>query len=158
MELVKVKVALPAATPVTAPALVTLAEAGVLLTQVPPVVGDKVVVPPLAQIEDAPVILTVGRAVTVTAVVVLAQFGAVELVKVKVALPAATPVTTPALVTVALVVSLLAHIPPMVGDKVMVLPTHTDEEGVLTTGNGLIIMAPDTALVTVQPAVLVMTQ
>ena len=63
--LVKVKVELPAATPVTTPALVTLAEAGVLLTQVPPVVGDKVVVPPLAQIEDVPVILTIGKALLV---------------------------------------------------------------------------------------------
>ena len=49
-------------------------------------------------------------------------------------LPAATPVTTPALVTVAFVLSLLTHVPPVVGDNVIVLPTHTEEDGVLTVG------------------------
>ena len=65
---VKVKVTVPAATPVTAPALVTVAIELLLLVQVPPVVGDNVVVlfGPPAQIELAPVILTTGKAFTVT--------------------------------------------------------------------------------------------
>ena len=65
---VKVKVAGPAATPVTTPAEVTVATAGLLLTHVPPVVGDKVVVAPM-QIELLPVMLTDGKALTVTDVV-----------------------------------------------------------------------------------------
>ena len=53
--------------PVTTPAEVTVATAGLLLTQVPPVVGDKVVVDPI-HIELLPVMLAVGNALTVTAV------------------------------------------------------------------------------------------
>lgn len=62
---VKVNVAVPAATPVTTPAEVTVATDGLLLTQVPPVAGDRVVVAP-AQIGLLPVILTVGNGLTVT--------------------------------------------------------------------------------------------
>ena len=62
----KVKVTFPAATPVTNPALVTVAFVGSLLIQVPPVVGDKVIVPS-TQTEDPA--LTIGRALTVTVVV-----------------------------------------------------------------------------------------
>ena len=62
---VNVNVADPAATPVTTPAEVTVATAGLLLTQVPPVVGDKVVVAPM-QIELLPVMLTDGKGLTVT--------------------------------------------------------------------------------------------
>ena len=56
----------------------------------------------------------------------------------KVTLPAATPVTNPASITVALVRSLLIHVPPVVGDKVMALPTHTDDPA-LTTGKELTV-------------------
>ena len=58
--------------------------------------------------------------------------------KVNVTLPAATPVTNPASITVALVRSLLIHVPPVVGDKVMALPTHTDDPA-LTTGKALTV-------------------
>ena len=51
----------------------------------------------------------------------------------KVTVPAATPVITPAFVTVATAVLLLAHVPPVVGDNVAVLPTHTDA-GAVTVG------------------------
>ena len=98
---VKVNVAEPDATPVTRPAFVTVAAPVLLLTQVPPVLGDNVVVLP-TQIVVLPVILTVGNAFTVTAEVVLVQPVVVN-VKVNEADPAATPVTTPALETVALV-------------------------------------------------------
>jgi hypothetical protein len=61
-------VTVPPLRPVTNPALVTDAIVGSLLVQVPPVVGDKVVVWP-AQMVLEPVILTTGNAVTVTAFV-----------------------------------------------------------------------------------------
>ena len=58
--------------------------------------------------------------------------------KVKVTLPAATPVTSPALVTVALVRSLLVQVPPVVGDKVMVPPMQTGDPA-LTAGSALTV-------------------
>ena len=136
---VNVKVAIPAETPVTTPALVTVATAGVLLTQVPPVVGDKVVVKP-AQMVLAPVILTAGKAVTVTAEVGAEVHPLPLSVKVKVAEPAETPVTTPALVTVATAGALLVQVPPVVGDKAVVLPTQMPLAPVmLTTGKALTV-------------------
>ena len=56
----------------------------------------------------------------------------------KVTVPAATPVITPAFVTVATAVLLLAHVPPLVGDKVAVLPTHT-VAGAVTVGFALTV-------------------
>ena len=85
-----------------------------------------------------PLTTEVGLGFTVTDEVVLLQPEAVS-VKVKVTLPLAMPVTTPVLVTVALVSSLLLQVPPLVGEMVMVLPTHTDESGVLTIGKGLTV-------------------
>jgi hypothetical protein len=61
--LVKVNVGLPAATALTAPALVTVASKLLLLAQVPPLVGDKVV-EPVVQMDVAPVMLTDGAALT----------------------------------------------------------------------------------------------
>ena len=58
--------------------------------------------------------------------------------KVNVTLPVATPVTKPALVTVALVGSLLVQVPPVVGDKVIVLPIQTDDPA-LTAGSALTV-------------------
>ena len=130
----KVNVTLPAATPVTNPASVTVALVGSLLVQAPPVVGDKVIVLPTQTDDPA---LTAGSALTVSDEVVLLQ--PVEVwVKVKVTLPVATPVTRPALVTVAFVASLLVQVPPVVGDKVMVLPTQTDDPA-LTAGSALTV-------------------
>jgi hypothetical protein len=59
--LVKVNVAVPAPTPVTSPSLFTDATEGLLLTHVPPLVGDNVVVPP-TQIVVLPVMATDGFA------------------------------------------------------------------------------------------------
>lgn len=67
-------VAVPADTPVTTPALDTVATAGALLAQVPPEVGDNVVVLP-AQMVFGPVILVGVSAFTVTLAVVALQFG-----------------------------------------------------------------------------------
>ena len=141
VDVVNVKVADPAATPVTTPAEVTVATDGLLLTQVPPVVGDKVVVDPI-HIELLPVMLTAGKALTVTAVVVLLQL-VVDEVKVNVADPAATPVTTPAEVTVATDGLLLTHVPPVVGDKVVVDPMQIELLPVmLTVGKALTVTVP----------------
>ena len=56
----------------------------------------------------------------------------------KVTLPAETPVTKPALETVAFVASLLIHVPPVVGDNVIVLPKQTDDPA-LTDGSALTV-------------------
>ena len=81
--------------------------------------------------------MTVGSALTVSDEVVLLQ--PVEVwVKVKVTLPVATPVTRPALVTVAFVASLLIHVPPVVGDNVIVFPIQTDDPA-LTAGKALTV-------------------
>jgi hypothetical protein len=80
-----------------------------------------------------------GKAFTVTDEVVLLQF-VVPSVKVNVTVPADTPVITPALVTVAMVLSLLTHVPPDIGDKVAVFPTHIDAGAVTTGGEFTVIM------------------
>jgi hypothetical protein len=59
-------------------------------------------------------------------------------VNVNVTEPADTPVITPALVTVATAGLLLVHVPPLVGDNVAVLPTHTDA-GAVTTGKAFTV-------------------
>jgi len=105
-----------------------------LLTHTPPVVGDNVAVFPTHTDAGA---VTIGNAYTVAGEVVLLQF-VVPSVKVNVTLPADTPVITPALVTVAIVLSLLTQVPPVVGDNVAVFPTHTDTGGI-TTGNAYTI-------------------
>lgn len=141
LVLVKVNVAVPAATAVTTPASVTVATPGLLLAQVPPVVGDKPVVPPM-QILVGPRILTLGSALIVTGKVGSDSQPVVEFVKIKVADPALTPVTRPAFVTVAMDGLLLLQVPPVDGDKVVVLPTQTALEPVmLTTGNGSTVTA-----------------
>jgi len=145
---VKVNVTVPADTPVITPALVTVAMVLSLLTHVPPDVGDKVAVLPLHSDEGA---VTTGKAFTVTPEVVLLQLVAPS-VKVNVTLPAATPVITPALVTVATEVLLLVHVPPVVGDNVAVLPTHT-EDGAVTTGRALTVTDEVLLLQPVVPSV-----
>lgn len=128
--------AVPAVKPVTTPALVTEATAGLLLTQVPPVAGDKVVVNP-AQIVLEPVILTAG-----VAFIVIPEVGAetqpvLVLVKVNVTTPALIPVTTPKLVTEATAGLLLAQVPPVEGDKLVISPIQMLEAPrMLTIGIG----------------------
>lgn len=60
----------------------------------------------------------------VTAAVVLLQ-PVVEFVKVNVAFPAAIPVTKPAFVTDAIEILLLDQVPLVMGESVILLPTHT---------------------------------
>jgi len=117
---VKVKVTVPALTPVTTPALVTVATAVLLLVQVPPVLGVTLAVLPTFTAVAPP---SVGRALTVKDTVAVQPV--LVWVKVKVIVPALTPVTTPALVTVATALLLLAQVPPVLGVTFAVLPTHT---------------------------------
>ncbi len=134
--LVKVNVTAPADTPVINPAFVMVAIPGALLTHVPPTLGLAVIVAPIHT--EAEGVLTRGSAFTVTEEVVLLQPVAV-LVKVNVTDPAETPVINPAFVMVATPGALLTHVPPAPGLAVIVNPIHKDAEGVLTTGNALIV-------------------
>ena len=100
------------------------------------VVGKTGAVVPL---QNAGIAAKVGvvLAKTVILEVVLLQVVAV-LVNVKVAVPKLTPVITPALVTVAMAVLLLVHVPPLVGESAAVLPTHTFG-GAVTVGLGFTV-------------------
>lgn len=95
--LVNVNTTVPAAIPVTNPEFVTIATEGLLLIHVPPVVGVTVAEEP-SQTPEAPP--KTGKAFTVTLPVVAEQ-PVVASVNVNVAEPDETPVTIPALVTVA---------------------------------------------------------
>lgn len=107
----------------TTPPLVTVAIPKALLVQVPPA-GDAVSVVVLSiQIGLGPVRVDVGFGDTVPVNVIEVQPVAVN-VKVKLAVPALIPVTRPALFTVATPGLLLVHTPPVVGDNVVVKPTH----------------------------------
>lgn len=118
--LVKVSVTVPAETPVTTPAFVTVAMPVLLLDQVPPVPGVTLAVVPM-QVAVAPP--KVGSELTVNALVLLHPVAV--FVNVSVTAPAETPVTTPAFVTVALPVLLLLQVPPVEGVTLAVAPTHT---------------------------------
>ena len=134
---VKVKVTVPADTPVTNPALFMVAIAGALLIHVPPTPGLAVTVAPTHNSIDD--MFTVGTEFTVTVEVVLLQPVAVS-VYVKVTLPADIPVITPELSIVATAGALLTHVPPVPGLAVIVAPTHNVADGVLTTGIGLTVI------------------
>jgi hypothetical protein len=149
-ESVNVKVAVPTATPVTKPALVTVAIVLSLLTHVPPKEGLKIMVAPIQS--EAGGELTVGGAAILIDDVVLLQ-PVVPSVKVNVTVPANMPVATPALVTVATVLSLLTQVPPVEGLKFKVSPTHSVAEGVLTIGSGLMVTDEVVLLQPVAPSV-----
>jgi hypothetical protein len=123
--LVNVNITVPPLTPVTTPALVTVAIPLLLLAHVPPVVGLNVVVAP-SHIVLAPVMLTLGFALTVNGDVAIELHPVLVNVYVNVAVPAATAVINPALVIVATAVLLLTHIPSVVGLTVVVPPIHSE--------------------------------
>ena len=80
--------------------------------------------------------LTVGLGFTVKLLVVLLQ-SVVEFVKVKDTVPEETPVTIPViLLTLAIEGLLLAHVPPILGVKVVVLPTQITGAPNVTIGLG----------------------
>ena len=148
---VKVRVTVPALTPVTRPASETVAMALLLLAQVPPEAGVTLAVCP-GQTTEAPP--SVGRAVTEKLVVLMHPV--VVLVKVRVTEPAATPETTPALVTEAMALLLLAQVPPVAGVTLAVAPTQTEvappSEGPATTVALTVFVQPVVVLVNVRVA------
>jgi hypothetical protein len=106
---VKVKVTDPAATPSTTPELETVAFEMSLDDHVPPVVGERVTVPPTQTDAGA---VTTGKAFTFIG----AEFAKQPvngLVLVKNVVPAETPVTTPLAATVAIAVLLLDQVNPV---------------------------------------------
>jgi len=109
---VKINFATPAVKPVTTPALFTLATNGAVEAQVPPVAGVKLVVP-LIQIESLPEMLAVGFNFTSTVIVLLQPVAVSEYVSTDD--PVDTPVTTPALVTVATAGEADVQVPPVAG-------------------------------------------
>ena len=127
--LVKVITLVPAATPVTRPVVLTVATVVVAETQgeVAAAVPEPVnwVVDP-TQTVSVPVI--VGKAFTVTAVLALFlhPLALAAVVYTIVAVPAATPVTNPDVLTIARVGVELLQVPPVVVSvKAVVLPTQT---------------------------------
>lgn len=119
VELVKVKVVVPAATVVTLPALSIVATDGLLLTHVPPEVGVSCVVLPM-QTNDAPPRTGSGSIVTF-AVAKLLQPPLVT-VYLMVAVPAESPVTTPDALTLAMAGVVVLHTPPGVASDNVVVP------------------------------------
>ena len=120
---VKKKLAVPCATPVTIPELLTVAMDELLLDHVPPEVGERVVVVP-TQILVGPVIFTTGRAVTVSGAEARETQPVDVLVNVKVTVPAAIAVTTPPLVICATAGLELIQVPPVEGVSVVFEPTQ----------------------------------
>jgi len=138
-------VEVPAATPVTVPAVVIVATAVVPLLQVPPVLSS--VRPSVAPAQTgADPEMGEGVAFTVTIEVtehpVLSAYVIIEV-------PEDTPVTTPLLlITVATDVLPLAQVPPVVrSPSVIVEATHTGVEPVIATG----VILTVTMAVTEQP-------
>lgn len=84
---------------------------------------------------------TVIDAALTTATALVALLQPVEVsVKVKLAVPVVTPVTSPPFVTVATAELLLTQVPPVVGLNVMVEPRHNDDEGAFTVGSALMVI------------------
>lgn len=118
------------------PLFAIVATALSVLVHVPPNDGEIVVVEP-THIDDGPFITVTGAGLTVTGSDAIEEQPTSE-VKMKVTTPSATPVTTPPLVIVAIASSLLSHVPPVEGDKVVVLPIQISEGPVMfTVGLGM---------------------
>lgn len=127
----------PAATPVTTPVEEpTVAIDPLPLLHVPPAVASVRLDVEPAHASVVPEIPT-GNGLTVIGVVVIQP---VPIVYVIVALPVATPVTTPPVLTIAVAISLLLHAPPAVASVTLVVkPRHTFPLPVIAAGNGLMV-------------------
>jgi hypothetical protein len=108
----------PTEIPVTVPVLSTVATPGLLLIHVPPEVGDNTSVAPTQKVVGA---VNTGNGLTITGFVVLVH-PPVALVNVNSTVPADTALTKPELFTVAIALSLLDHVPPEVGVKLVDVP------------------------------------
>ena len=110
--------------------------------------ADKITLPPLqiAVALDAVIVGVVGKAFTVTALVVAVQ--PLVAVNVNVALPAETPVMTPELLMVAMPELELDQVPPVVGLAVIVKPTQTELAGTLAVTDDVVcVITAEFALV-----------
>lgn len=93
--------------------------------QTPPAVAEvNVAVSDTGTIVEPEIAATIGNAFTVIVEVEFEQ-PVVELVKVNTAVPAETPLTNPALDTVATVLLLLTQVPPVIGVKTIEPLVHT---------------------------------
>lgn len=130
-------VAVPLVTPVTIPVDVPIVATAVLeLDHTPPDVVLVRVVLSLAQIRSVPPIAA-GNEFTVT---VTALTHPLDKLYEIVAVPAATPLTTPFVPTVAVAVLLLLQVPPVDAVlNVVVLPSQTESAPVILAGNGLVV-------------------
>ena len=152
-------VAVPAPTPITNPALSTVATEVLLLLQFPPVVEFDKFVELFKQTELAPVIAgTIGKAFTVTTK--LAKFEQVVIASVTVYLivvpPFALPVKTPALLIDATSGVKLLQTPLLVGlANVMVEPTQTLFPPTIGSTVGTSNAVTDFETVVTQPAAFV---
>ena len=107
----------PTPVPVTTPLLVMVAIAGLLLVQIPPEVGIKLVVP-LIQISLSPLRAVMGLLFTMIEIEPFEDGQPVlALVKLKLVIPDAIAITIPLLVTVAIEEFALVHTPPLEGSK-----------------------------------------
>ena len=120
---VKLKVTVPTLTPVTIPALVIVATIGFVEAHVPPILGMKVVVPPI-QISSCPVRVTVGLVFTMISVEGKELHPLEVEVKTKFPFPGNTPVTIPAFEIGNDTGLFDTHVPPVLGMKVVVPPTQ----------------------------------
>ena len=126
VDAVKVKLTLPVAIGETTPALDTAATLRLEDVQLPPDEGFSCNVLPIQTLLAADE--TLGLAFTVTDELASDAQPVSELVKIKLAVPALTPVMTPALLIVATPGAELVHVPPMLGVMVVVPPSHKVED------------------------------
>lgn len=129
---VNVNATVPVLKPVTMPPSLIVATAGLLLAQVPPEDGDKLVVVP-THIVLIPVMTATGLGCTVSIADGAEAHPVAVDVNVNLAVPWDTPVTIPPLVMVAMVLLVLAQVPPEFGDMVVVLPTQIGLRPVMET-------------------------
>jgi hypothetical protein len=119
---------------------VTVAIAGLLLVQIPPLLGESKVVLP-RQISAGPVKKTGGLGFTVMAADCKEIQPVAEFVKVNLAVPLDKPVTKPALLIEAIVGFLLDQVPVPVDVKVVVVPIQMAAGPVkVTTGLGFTVI------------------
>ena len=134
----------PARTPVTMPAALMVAFAGVADDHVPPAVAEASVVVSPSQTASVPAIAA-GKACIVTAVVAIQPVGRVYVI---VAVPASTPVTTPDASTAAFVLPELQVPPGVALARAVVSPSQTVIVPVIAAGSGLTV----TSAVVMQPS------
>lgn len=128
--------------PPTAPPLLMVPTAVLLLLHVPPVLASESVVVEPTQTVDAPAMGS-GSGLTVITLVVVATPQPLVTVYTIVSTPAVTPVTIPEASTVATRVLVLLHTPPVTEPvTVMVLPAHTavGPDIVPAVGNGFTVI------------------